>query len=153
MLKYNTISYKPKTKINNEECIDLLAKTANVDKLEIHPISMCIVNEYYVARPDLISLAFYGSDEYGDVICKVNGISNPFELNDGMILEIPSLEDIHTLYEKRERSSSELIETNSTISKKTNIYQKLFTETRSPAQQTVGYKSFIVNKDLGLVFY
>lgn len=47
------------------------------------------VTEEYVARPDLISLDAYGSTIYTDVICKLNGISNPFELNEGMEIVIP----------------------------------------------------------------
>lgn len=48
------------------------------------------VSEKYIARPDLISLMAYGSTEYTDVICKLNGISNPFELNKGMVLIMPT---------------------------------------------------------------
>jgi hypothetical protein len=52
------------------------------------------VTEEYIARPDLISYDAYGDDMFTDVICKLNGISNPFELNVGMKLIIPSPEDI-----------------------------------------------------------
>ena len=52
------------------------------------------VTEEYIARPDLISYDAYGDDMFADVICKLNGISNPFELNVGMKLIIPSPEDI-----------------------------------------------------------
>lgn len=52
------------------------------------------VTDEYIARPDLISLDAYGDDMFADVICKLNGISNPFELNTGMKLIIPSPESI-----------------------------------------------------------
>lgn len=52
------------------------------------------VTRDYIARPDLISLDAYGDTMFGDVICKLNGISNPFELNVGMKLLIPSPECI-----------------------------------------------------------
>ena len=48
----------------------------------------------YIARPDLISLDAYGDSMYADIICKLNGISNPFELNEGIKLIIPTPEDI-----------------------------------------------------------
>lgn len=48
------------------------------------------VTEKYIARPDLISYDIYGEETYADVICKLNGISNPFEMNEGMVLKIPS---------------------------------------------------------------
>lgn len=52
------------------------------------------VTAEYVARPDLICLAHYGSDDYVDVVCKFNGISNPFELNEGDVLALPSVSDM-----------------------------------------------------------
>jgi hypothetical protein len=52
------------------------------------------VTKEYIARPDLISLDAYGDTMYTDIICKLNGISNPFELNEGMKLIIPTPEDI-----------------------------------------------------------
>lgn len=52
------------------------------------------VSQEYVARPDLVSYDAYGDAGYADVLCKLNGISNPFELNVGMKLIIPTPEDI-----------------------------------------------------------
>lgn len=48
------------------------------------------VTEKYIARPDLLSKDIYGDTLYSDLLCKFNGISNPFELNKGDILVIPS---------------------------------------------------------------
>jgi hypothetical protein len=48
------------------------------------------VTEKYIARPDLLSKDIYGDALYSDLVCKLNGISNPFELNAGTLLVIPS---------------------------------------------------------------
>ena len=48
------------------------------------------VTEEFICRPDLLSKEVYGSEEYAFIICKLNGISNPLELNRGMLLAIPS---------------------------------------------------------------
>lgn len=48
------------------------------------------VTEEFICRPDLLSKEVYGSEEYAFVICKLNGISNPLELNKNMLLAIPS---------------------------------------------------------------
>ena len=56
------------------------------------------VTEDYVARPDLVSYQFYGSDLHQDIICKINGISNPFELNEGELLVVPVPQDIYKFY-------------------------------------------------------
>ena len=47
------------------------------------------VTELSVGRPDILSKIVYNDDQYGDLICKINGISNPLELNIGKILVIP----------------------------------------------------------------
>lgn len=53
------------------------------------------VTDEYIARPDLISYDAYGDTMYSDIICKINGISNPFELNTGTLLIIPAYSDIY----------------------------------------------------------
>lgn len=42
------------------------------------------------ARPDLIALQYYGDQSKLDMILKWNGISNPFSINEGDVLKIPS---------------------------------------------------------------
>lgn len=49
----------------------------------------------YVARPDIICHKYYGNTDCVDIICKLNGISNPFELNEGDILILPSTTDLN----------------------------------------------------------
>ena len=91
MLDYPVLAKKPQISIVRDgekyRMYDLLAKTyvAN-DKAYGTFIK---VSKEYIARPDLISLAAYGIDNYADMICKANGISNPFELNEGMVIFIP----------------------------------------------------------------
>lgn len=52
------------------------------------------VSADYIARPDLISYDAYGDASFADIICKLNGISNPFELNTGMKLIIPTIDSL-----------------------------------------------------------
>jgi hypothetical protein len=40
-------------------------------------------------RPDLIALRYYGDHNLTDLILKFNGISNPFALSEGDIVEVP----------------------------------------------------------------
>ena len=90
MLNYRTLEYKPEIVKNDVRYLDLLQQTMNFDMpVNAQPL---IVNKYYVARPDLIALAVYGDDRYGDTICKLNGISNPFELNENMLIFLPNVE-------------------------------------------------------------
>lgn len=91
MLDYAILGQKPTvTAVKDNEYVtfkDLLTQTYNGKYRGGGRIVE--VEEYYVARPDLISLAVYGDDKYADILCKINGISNPFELNKGMYLFAP----------------------------------------------------------------
>ena len=153
MLDYKLINYKPTITYNNDEYIDLLASTFN-DSATFSP-QFIIVNENYVARPDLISLAMYGDDRYGDIICKLNGISNPFELNEDDVLVIPNIEYLNTCI-KKTRNVSEMIDNpKETYIQKIdkNNKQKRKNEQRSPNEQVFGDSNYIIDKSLGLVFY
>ena len=48
------------------------------------------VTEDQVGRIDLISLQYYRSEDYCDYILKWNGISNPFSLKFGDVINIPN---------------------------------------------------------------
>lgn len=156
MLNYNILIYKPKIKINNEIGLDLLYKslTKNLDENTLSG-SFLYVNEYYIARPDLISLAVYGDDKYGDILCKLNGISNPFELNEGNILFIPSIETISNIINNKTNiQNTERIDNDENISSSNKVgAQKEKNEKRSPSQQIVGDQNYIIDKSLGIVFY
>ncbi len=40
-------------------------------------------------RPDLISFLYYGTENYADILCKYNGISNPFSLVRDQLIKVP----------------------------------------------------------------
>lgn len=48
-----------------------------------------IVKEDEITRPDLIALEYYGDHSKTDIILKFNGISDPFSLQPGDVLDIP----------------------------------------------------------------
>ena len=77
----------------NERIYNLLDQTFEVPRTGFS-FNVFEVSKEYVARPDLVSLDAYGNVCYTDVICKINGISNPFELNEGMEIIIPTTASI-----------------------------------------------------------
>ena len=153
MLDYMTLNKKPSIKINGEDAKDLLYKTVDLERS--YTGNFVTVNEHYVGRPDLISLAVYGDDKYGDIICKVNGISNPFELNKGMVLFIPSYDSINSIVDiKVSDAFTEKLSDSNEISVERRIgAQKAKNEKRSPANQIIGDNNYIIDKSLGLVLY
>jgi hypothetical protein len=155
-LDYLILSNKPVIKIkdkhgNIQTSFDLLPKTSEAIFNETGG-QKCIVNKYYVARPDLISLAFYGTDKYADIICKVNGISNPFEINENDMLDIPALETL-SFYSRPNKNPSEIITKGSIITQPKKTKQKELNKKRSPNEQIVGDKNYVLDRSLGLIFY
>ena len=102
MLNYNSLASKPEMSrmIDGKKVSykDLLCHTLSDEEPIFEGIEFIRVSDDYVARPDLRSLAVYGTDQYADILCKINGISNPFELNAGMILLIPNLSNLTFFY-------------------------------------------------------
>lgn len=132
---------------------DLLSKCMNESGLSNSVI--LTVEKEYIARPDLISLALYGTDKYADVICKVNGISNPFELNEGMILICPNTSELEGLLYGTPKPN-DLIKSNqeNPIFKTNNNNKKMPNEQRSPIEATVLDNNYTFIEGVhGLVFY
>ena len=131
---------------------DLLCHTLNGEEPIFEGITFIKVVDDYIARPDLISLAVYGTDEYADILCKINGISNPFELNTGMILLIPNLSNLTFLY--KTKSASAVFESNDVpISSTKKNFQKTKNERRRPSEQTIGSKNFVVDLSNKMIIY
>ena len=156
MLNYASLASKPEMSrtIDGKKVSykDLLCHTLNDEESVFEGIEFIRVIADYVARPDLISLAVYGTDQYADILCKINGISNPFELNEGMILLIPNLSTITFFY--KNRSASATFESDSTpISSTKKNFQKTKAERRRPAEQTVGSKNFVVDLSNKMIIY
>lgn len=157
MVDYKILNRKPFINKNNEKCYDLLAQTykgfipeeANID------YTILVVNKYYVARPDLISLAVYGDDCYADIICKINDISNPFELNEDDLLIIPSIDVIDALIERSPQASQFITKSNNSIAstKAINDNRKKISEKRSSNDMTLGNSNYVIDRSLGIVFY
>lgn len=94
MLSYSTLNNKTEiiSDYLNEKIYNMLDLTFEIP--DRYTYNIFEVTADYIARPDLISYDAYGDSMFTDVICKLNGVSNPFELNEGMLLILPSPEDI-----------------------------------------------------------
>lgn len=104
------------------------------------------ISERYIARPDLVSNDIYGDTLYSDLLCKLNGISNPFELNEGMLFIIPSLDSIMDFMKTVSNEETEEANTNKPAPK-----QK--TEKRKANEAVIGDSRFKIDKTKGIVIY
>ncbi len=153
-LQYKLLEKKPMIEHQGLKYKDLLADTINHDVTVSG--SFVMVNKEYVARPDLISLAVYGTDEYADILCKINGISNPFELNENDVVIIPHIETIQEFVQKdvvpspmlSNNPKEELLNTLGDVRQ-----QKLPDQRRSSNELVVGEQNYLVDMDNGLVIY
>ena len=103
--------------------------------------------EKYIARPDLVSYEAYGDFMFADIICKLNGISNPFELNKDMILIIPSQDCVQNFIQAapiREMESSNTEEVPKPKQK---------TSKRASNDAVLGDKRFKIDSNKRIVIY
>ena len=133
---------------SGENHYDLLYQTFRIPK--DFKYNVYVVTNEYVARPDLLSLHVYGTVNYADVLCKLNGISNPFELNDGMYIVAPDANDIPLFY-TIDHSKEDAIQSGVTIDAKK--LQKKKNETRKANEQVVGDRNFRIDRNSKIVIY
>lgn len=145
MLVHNCLSKKStiKSEYLNEEIYNLLDETFTFPN-EGFDFNIFDVSKEYIARPDLISLDAYGDSMYTDVICKLNGISNPFELNEGMKIILPTPDYINKFTHDPIQEEINANETPSPKSKK---------ETRAVNDAVVGDSRFKIDPTNGVIIY
>lgn len=94
--KKNTI-----TDSENEEYLDLSQSSLKTD-INIGVKAIYVVVKETEMRLDLISLKYYGSTKYIDVLCKANNIFNPFSIQADDVLVIPNIGNDDSLYKSNE---------------------------------------------------
>ena len=80
---------------------DLTQASVNYDIDFMNSRKVFRVSSDLVMRPDLISLYQIGDSQYCGSMMKVNGISNPFSIDEGRLLFILSPEMIRKTYDKK----------------------------------------------------
>lgn len=149
MLQNPLLTYKSELKSNvlDTQIINLLDKTFQMpDDFQYNVIE---VTEGFIGRMDLISKQVYGDTKYQDVLCKLNGISNPFELNAGTVLVLPDVSYIDEFYyfedpEERDPGSSESMNKPVAKTKK---------EKRKPNEAVIGEKRFRIDPNRKVIVY
>ena len=110
--------------------------------------SLIQVTADYVARPDLISFKAYNDDSYADVICKLNGISNPFEINEGDVLVLPIFSEL-----KRFLVTPNVAELHLDDGNIERPVAKKKTDKRKANEAVIGDKRFSIDKNKRIIIY
>jgi hypothetical protein len=87
---------------------------------------------------------------FADVICKLNGISNPFELNVGMKIIVPSPENI--LDFTFSPTTQDMLFSSSGADQKGPV-AKTKNEKRKPNEAIVGDVRFKIDPGTGIIIY
>lgn len=109
------------------------------------------VSPEHIARPDLVSKSIYGTTIYGDVICRINGIQNPFELNEGMILYVPEIQDMDKFLIQADKEEN--IEDNEDDIRSNKPSYKKPKEKRAPNEAIIGDSRFKIDKTNRVIIY
>jgi hypothetical protein len=104
----NSIDQKPFfTRPDGSIFRDLTETMFNLKNQNYVTFNIYRVPKDYVMRPDLISKAVYNNSMYAEMILKYNGISNPFSINEGDLILVPSLEGAKANINKQEGTISD----------------------------------------------
>lgn len=149
MLENPLLTNKSEIKSNvlGEKVINLLDKTFRIPT-EFRYTTIEITSDY-IARMDLLSKQLYGTDKYQDVLCKLNGISNPFELNVGTVVVCPDINDLSYFYylensDERDPASNEA--SNKPVAKGKK-------DKRKPNEAVVGDKRYKIDSTRKVIVY
>ena len=112
-----------------------------------------VVSDEYVARPDLVSLDAYNDTRYADILCKINGISNPFELNKGMEIIIPTTNSISSFYSNADKYRNNGFDDESEDMFKAPIEKSKRDTKRKANEAIVGDTRFKVDSAAGIIIY
>lgn len=136
-----------KSKVLNEKIVNLLDKTFRIPKEFSYNIVE--ITSDYIARMDLLAKQLYGDIRYQDVLCKLNGISNPFELNEGDLIVCPDIMYLADFY-YRENPDEKDPESDGGIKRPVPKGKK---EKRKPNEAVVGDKRYKIDQTRKVIIY
>jgi hypothetical protein len=109
---------------------DLTKSSITYNNLDIKIDDFFFVKDIYQMRPDLIAAVKLGDQSKVGSLLKINGISNPFALNEGRFILIPSESTVERSFDvkkiKNQASASSNTNTNPNEAFRKNQEQKKF---------------------------
>lgn len=131
----------------DEDLVDLLGGTFVIP--ESYQGDVVPVEPGYEGRMDLISLEVYGDDMYADILGRLNGPSNPLEVNEGLYMVLPGMAELDKFIQKPAEAWSEARQ--SANSKRPKA--KTRNAKRKPNEAVVGDKRFNIDAQSKIVIY
>lgn len=130
-----------------EDIIDLLGGTFEIPNT--YSCDVVPVEPGYEGRMDLIAQAVYGDDLYMDVIQRLNGPSNPFEIDEDVYIILPTIAELDSFVQTPSDAWSEAKLSQAATKPK----PKTKNEKRKPNQAVVGDKRFNIDAQSKIIIY
>jgi len=90
-MRLTLLDYKPKITKNGQEIVDLTPASLRFDAETSYIVDAFYVGGDMQMRPDMISHRAFGNIDNWDLLCKFNGISNPFSIAEDDLIAVPEL--------------------------------------------------------------
>jgi hypothetical protein len=150
MISHSVLNNKPQIYSNwlQEKILNLSTPTFKIPYEYAYEIME--TTERHIARPDLVSIDIYGDASYADLLCKLNGISNPFELNEGTLLIVPSPDRIMDFANTPKISDNDV---NANAASNNKPVAKTKNQKRKANEAVIGDSRFKIDKNNGIVIY
>lgn len=99
MSRFNRTNFFPTENVDGQAERDLVKNYFN-DYFEIrHQMRFYIVEAADLLRPDVLSIKFYGKQDYWWIVCRVNKIDDVWnDLASGDVIQVPDIQDINDFY-------------------------------------------------------
>lgn len=108
------------------------------------------IDRDHEARLDLIARTAFGNELYGDILLRLNGPSNPFEVAEGMYMILPAMDEFDNFLVNpsknwKEKTTAEQV--------KNKPKPKAKNEKRKPNEAVIGNKRFNIDPLSKIVIY
>lgn len=136
-----------KSKYLGEEVVDLLSGT--FDTPSNYQARIVPIDQDYDARLDLVSDAVYNDEMHMEILNKLNGTGNPFELIENQVYTIPTQDELPNFYVNPSKEWSEAaLQIAARRPKAKTKNQK-----RKPNEAVIGDKRFNIDVQSKIVIY
>lgn len=131
----------------NEDIVDLLGGSFQIPNS--YQCDIVPVESGFEARMDLIAQEVYGDDIYADIISRLNGPANPFEVDEDDYLILPYTDKLEDFIQE---PSSEWSESRIKLEAK-KPKAKVKNEKRKPNEAVIGDKRFNIDTQSKIIVY
>lgn len=143
-LQRNKNIFNPQTSLQTQNygIWDLTRSSISYDNVQVQISELFVVTQYYEMRPDLVAAIKLGNHAKMGSLLKINGISNPFAIQKGTILAIPTTKTVDDSFNtKKEKIQADNSNTNTNPNQsfRDNQEQKKF-------KVSEGRKKFLATK-------